>query len=190
MDWTLQQSTEKMQAIFIYIEKEYIKHGGRNQSTYIRWVYIAIVRPKLCYGAIAWGNTTRLDTRKEALDKLNRLAATMITLVRRSTRQKWNWCLTVLLKGVSNYSPSWITWCCSTLIELCSPFLQWSPFSNSFIRAILGSLKPTISLVDYILFCFSCPFILPYHSGPFNYRLQSAWFFPVRRPGLSVQPTR
>ena len=55
---------------------------------YIRWVYIAIVRPKLCYGAIAWGHTTRLDIRKEALDKLNRLAATMITPVRKSTPVK------------------------------------------------------------------------------------------------------
>ena len=42
------------------------------------------MRPKLCYGAIAWGHTTRLDSKKEALDKLNRLAATMITPVRKS----------------------------------------------------------------------------------------------------------
>ena len=33
-------------------------------------------------------HTTRLDTRKEALDKRNRLAATMITSVRRSTPAK------------------------------------------------------------------------------------------------------
>ena len=42
----------------------------------------------MCYGAIAWGHTMRLDTRKEALNKLNRLVATMITPVRQSTTVK------------------------------------------------------------------------------------------------------
>ena len=68
--------------------KNSVKKAWGPKPTFIRWVYIAIVRPRLCYGAIVWGHTSRLDTRKESLDKLNRLAATMITPVRKSTPVK------------------------------------------------------------------------------------------------------
>ena len=64
---------------YLFMLKKSVHKAWGPKPIYIRWVYIAVVRPKLCYGAIAWRHTTRLDTRKEALDKLNRLAATMIT---------------------------------------------------------------------------------------------------------------
>ena len=73
---------------YLFTLKKSVYKAWGPKPIYIRWVYIAIVRPKLCYGAIAWGLTMRLDTRKEALDKLNRLAAAMITPVRRSTPVK------------------------------------------------------------------------------------------------------
>ena len=80
------QLTKCKQYLFT-LKKSVCKAWGP-KPVFIRWVYIAIVRPKLCYGSIAWGHTTRLDTRKGALNKLNRLAATMITPVRRSTPVK------------------------------------------------------------------------------------------------------
>ena len=43
------------------------------------------MRPKLCYSAIAWGHASHLDTRKETLDKLNRLVAPMLIQVWKST---------------------------------------------------------------------------------------------------------
>ena len=73
---------------YLFTLKKSVYKAWGPKPTYIRWVYIAIVRPKLCYAAVAWGHTTRQDARKEALDKLNRLAATMITAVRRSTPVK------------------------------------------------------------------------------------------------------
>ena len=51
----------------------------------IKWIYTAIVRPRITYCAIAWSHTLRYTTRKITINKLNRLAATMITPVRRST---------------------------------------------------------------------------------------------------------
>ena len=87
--WTEHFNTQlaKCKQYLFTLKKSVYKNWGP-KPVHIRWVYIAIVRPKLCYGAIVWGHTTRLDTRKEALDKLNRLAATMITPVRRSTPVK------------------------------------------------------------------------------------------------------
>ena len=65
---------------YLFTLKSSVKKAWGPKPTYIRWVYIAIVRPRLCYGAVVWGHTTRLDTRKEGLDKLNRLAATITTI--------------------------------------------------------------------------------------------------------------
>ena len=73
---------------YLFTLKKSVHKAWGPKPIYIRWVYIAMFRPKLVYGAIAWGHTTRMDTRKEALDKLNRLAATMITPVQRSTPVK------------------------------------------------------------------------------------------------------
>ena len=45
----------------------------------LRWMYIAIVRPTLTYGAIAWAKRTNLTTTKETLNKVQRLACLCIT---------------------------------------------------------------------------------------------------------------
>ena len=79
--------TTKCKRYLFTIKKSVSKAWGP-KPTYIRWIYTAVVRPRLCYGAVAWGHSTRLETRKDQLDKLNRLAATMITPVRRSTQSK------------------------------------------------------------------------------------------------------
>ena len=73
---------------YLFTLKKSVCKAWGPKPIFIRWVYIAVVRPKLCYGSIAWGHITRQDTKKEALNKLNRLAATMITPVRRSTPVK------------------------------------------------------------------------------------------------------
>ena len=62
-----------------------VKKAWGPKPTYIRWIYVAIVRPKLAYASLYWGHITRFLSKHSALDKLNRLAATLITPVRRST---------------------------------------------------------------------------------------------------------
>ena len=62
-----------------------VKKAWGPKPTYIRWIYVAIVRPKLGYASLSWGHITRFPSKYSALDKLNRLAATLITPVRRST---------------------------------------------------------------------------------------------------------
>ena len=73
---------------YLFTLKKSFSRAWGPKPVYIRWVYIAIVRPKLCYASVAWGHTVRLDTRKEALKKLNQLPATMITPVQKSTPVK------------------------------------------------------------------------------------------------------
>ena len=46
-----------------------VKKAWGPKPTYIRWIYTAIVRPKLTYAAISWGHSTRFATRHAALDK-------------------------------------------------------------------------------------------------------------------------
>ena len=46
---------------YLFMLKKSVHKAWGPKPIYIRWVYIAVVRPKLCYGAIAWGHTTRLD---------------------------------------------------------------------------------------------------------------------------------
>ena len=62
-----------------------VKKAWGPKPNYIRWIYTAIVRPKLTYAALLWGHSTQFANKHTALDKLNRLAATLITPVRRST---------------------------------------------------------------------------------------------------------
>ena len=52
---------------YLFTLKKSVYKAWGPKPVYIRWIYIAIVGPKLCYGAIAWGHTMRLETRKEAL---------------------------------------------------------------------------------------------------------------------------
>ena len=66
---------------YLFTIKKFVSKAWAPKPTYIRWIYTAVVRARLCYGAIAWGHSTRLKTRKDQLDKLNRLVATMITPV-------------------------------------------------------------------------------------------------------------
>ena len=50
-----------------------------------KWVYTAIVRPRLLYAYITWGHKAN---RPETLQKLNNLACKMITPVRHTTPRK------------------------------------------------------------------------------------------------------
>ena len=67
-----------MQKNLHMLQKE-SKKAWDPKSTYIRWVYISIVCPTLIYANLSWGHITRFPSKHTALDKLNCLAATLIT---------------------------------------------------------------------------------------------------------------
>ena len=47
-----------------------------------RWLYTAIVRPRLSYASIAWAHSITPIHRKQKLEKINRLASTILTPLR------------------------------------------------------------------------------------------------------------
>lgn len=52
-----------------------------------KWIYTAVVRPVLCYGALVWWNTTKLSSRRHRLTSVQRQACLGISGVMRSTPQ-------------------------------------------------------------------------------------------------------
>ena len=50
---------------YLFTSKKNVYKVWGPKPIFIRWVYVAIVQPKLCYCSIAWGHTTRLDTKKK-----------------------------------------------------------------------------------------------------------------------------
>ena len=62
-----------------------VKQTWGPKPTYIQWIYTAIVCPKLTYAALSWSHITCFPPKHAVLDKLNRLATTLITPVRKST---------------------------------------------------------------------------------------------------------
>ena len=73
---------------YLHMLQKGVEKAWGPKLTYIRWIYTAIVRLKLTYAALSWGHSTCFANKHTALDKLNRLAATPITPVRRSTPVK------------------------------------------------------------------------------------------------------
>ena len=59
-----------------------VKKAWGPKPTYIRWIYTAILQPKLTYAALLWGHSTRFDNKHTAL------ATTLIAPVRLSTPVK------------------------------------------------------------------------------------------------------
>lgn len=53
----------------------------------LRWIYTAVVRPVLCYGALVWWNTIKVSCRKTRLATVQRQACLGISGVMRSTPQ-------------------------------------------------------------------------------------------------------
>ena len=51
---------------------------GLNPKTAL-WIYTAIVRPTLCYGAMVWANAMRTKTNQENIARVQRLALKMVT---------------------------------------------------------------------------------------------------------------
>ena len=78
-------NTIKRAKQYLFMLKKAVYKAWGPKPILIKWIYTAIVRPRITYCAIAWSHTLRYTTRKITINKLNRLAATMITPVRRST---------------------------------------------------------------------------------------------------------
>ena len=70
---------------YLFTQRGAVQKSWGPKPNLIRWIYTAIVRPRIAYASISWGHTLKLEGRKDMLNKLNRLAAAMITPVRRST---------------------------------------------------------------------------------------------------------
>jgi ribonuclease HI len=70
---------------YLFTIRSVVQKGWGPKPQYIKWIYTAIVRSRLTYGCVAWGHVSSQAHKKELLNKLNRLAAVMITPVRRST---------------------------------------------------------------------------------------------------------
>lgn len=51
----------------------------------VHWSYVSLVRPFLLYGAIVWWNRAQMETSKQKLSKLQRLAGVSITSAMRTT---------------------------------------------------------------------------------------------------------
>ena len=49
---------------YLFTLRKAVNKAWGPKPAYIRWIYTAVVRPRLRYGAIAWGHTTRLETKK------------------------------------------------------------------------------------------------------------------------------
>ena len=73
---------------YLHMLQKSVKKPWGPKPTYIRWIYNAIVRPKLVYAALSWGHITRFPSKYQQLDKLNSFAADLITPVRCSTPVK------------------------------------------------------------------------------------------------------
>ena len=51
----------------------------------VRWIYTAIVRPRLSYAAMTWSHSINQKTKLRKLTQINRLASMMMAPARRST---------------------------------------------------------------------------------------------------------
>ena len=51
----------------------------------VKWIYTAVVRPRLTYGGIAWSHTINTIGKKHRLGQINRLMAMMLTPTRKKT---------------------------------------------------------------------------------------------------------
>ena len=54
----------------------------------VRWIYTAIVRPRLCYAAMVWSHSINQKNKIRKLMQINRLASMMMAPARRSTPTK------------------------------------------------------------------------------------------------------
>ena len=50
---------------YLFTLKRSVQKSWGPKPIYIIWVYVVIVRSRLCYGSIGWGHTTRPDKRIE-----------------------------------------------------------------------------------------------------------------------------
>ena len=73
---------------YIFMLRKAVMKAWGPKPLFLKWIYTAIARPRFCYGTVVWGHTLRLPSRWENTEKLNKLAAAMITPVRRSTPLK------------------------------------------------------------------------------------------------------
>ena len=66
------------------LKKAVVKNWGPKPK-FIKWMIDAIFMKRFTYGILVWGHILRYPTKKAAVSKLNKLAASMVTPSRTST---------------------------------------------------------------------------------------------------------
>ena len=66
------------------LKKAVVRNWGPKPK-FIKWMIDAIFMKRFTYGILVWGHVLRYPTKKAAVSKLNKLAASMVTPVRTST---------------------------------------------------------------------------------------------------------
>ena len=86
LNWTLQieKIIKKGKQTLHALKRATSKKWGP-KPRYMKWMYNAIVRPRMTYAAICWGPALRYETQRDKLNMVNNLAASMISNTRRST---------------------------------------------------------------------------------------------------------
>ena len=70
---------------YLYLLRKAISKKWGPKPKYLKWVYNAIVLPRLTYGCLAWGNAITTQTMINKINSINRLAAGMLSNTRNST---------------------------------------------------------------------------------------------------------
>ena len=70
---------------YTFMLKNSISKKWGPRPKYIKWIIMAVSRPRITYGAIAWGHILRYETKQTAINQLNKLACNIISNTRRST---------------------------------------------------------------------------------------------------------
>ena len=77
----LKKQITKGKRYLFTLKKAVIRNWGPKPK-FIKWMIDAIFMKRFTYGILVWGHILRYPTKKGAVSKLNKLAASMITPVR------------------------------------------------------------------------------------------------------------
>ena len=70
---------------YLFMLKKAVLRNWGPKPKFIKWMIDAIFMKRFTYGILVWGHVLRYPTKKAAVSKLNKLAASMVTPVRTST---------------------------------------------------------------------------------------------------------
>ena len=54
------------------------------QPKLVKWIFTAVVKPRITYGALVWAHSIQTISKKQRLGQINRLAAMMLTPTRKN----------------------------------------------------------------------------------------------------------